>query len=55
MPVADNKVCVDHFVAGCIGLVGTLDQDIVGFASTGVVTAILAPQISPERKVRRSP
>ena len=55
MPVTENRVRVNHFVAGCIRLVGTLDRGIVGVVSTGEVTAILAPQISPARKVRRSP
>ena len=55
VPVTENKVRVNHFVTGCMRLVSTLDQGIVGVVSTGEVTAILAPQISPERKVRRSP
>ena len=55
MPVTENKVRVNHFVTGCMRLVGTLDQGIVGVVSTGEVTAILAPQISPQKKVRRSP
>lgn len=55
VPVTENRVRVNHFVAGCIRLVGTLDQGIVGVVSTGEVTAILAPQIGPARKVRRIP